>query len=149
MVFVNRILLIGALLVLSTGCVERKLFIRSDPPGAEVALNRADALPGTTPLEVEFDDYGTYHVRAELEDYQELTTSVDVPTPWWGWFPLDFVTDVLLPFSIEDHHYVDLTLEPLPPLRTIEELRARHAEVIERGEALREQVNEGDPAEAR
>jgi len=48
--------------LLLPGCVERKLLIRSDPPGAVVLVNGAHA--GTTPTEIVFQNYGV--VRLEV-----------------------------------------------------------------------------------
>jgi hypothetical protein len=140
-------LLLPALLL--PGCVERKFLIRSDPPGATVTLNHGEPLPEVTPTEVEFHHYGVWAVRAEREGCRDLDTNVSVPTPWWSYPVLDFVTDVLWPFTIRDHREIALVLEPLPEPRTVEEVRERHAEVIGRGEDLREKVNEGDPSEVR
>ena len=124
------------------GCVERKIYIRTDPEGAEVSLNKGAPIPGTTPLEKTFDDYGVYTVRITKEGYETLETTAPVGTPWWAYPPFDLVTDVLLPFTIEDHHEFSYTLEKSPPPRGIEEVRARHGEMLERAEAMRREVNE-------
>lgn len=69
------------LLSVSLGCVERRLLINSDPPGALVHLN--DQEVGRTPLEVPFKWYGTYDVRLEHEGYQTLQTQQEAEQPWW------------------------------------------------------------------
>ena len=143
-----RTLLLCALLV-AAGCVERRLFLRSEPSGAEVVLNHGDFPPVTTPAVVDFTHYGTYAVRAEKEGCRPLETAVEIDTPWWAFPPLDFVTDLLWPFPLEDHREVRLTLSPLSEPPSVEEIRARHAGVLERAEAFRRRVNEGDPAEIR
>ena len=141
---------IVALIVLAAGgCVERKLLIRTDPPGAVVTLNREEPLPGTTPLQVEFDHYGHFHVLVTKDEHVPLETVTPVSAPWWAWPPFDIVTELLLPFTIEDHRELDFTLRPVPPPISYEEAVKRHPGVIERAEDLRKQVNEGDPAEAR
>lgn len=63
------------------GCVERRLLINSDPPGALVHLN--DQEVGRTPLEVPFKWYGTYDVRLEHAGYQTLQTQQQAEQPWW------------------------------------------------------------------
>ena len=65
-----------ALVATLTGCVERRLFITSDPPGALVHLN--DVEVGRTPLEVDFVYFGTYDVRVEKQGYEPLLTSAKV-----------------------------------------------------------------------
>ena len=69
------------LLMLSVGCVERRLVISSEPAGALVFLN--DQEVGRTPLEVPFTWYGTYSVRLEREGYQTLETEQLAERPWW------------------------------------------------------------------
>jgi len=59
-----------------TGCVERRLFITSDPPGALVHLN--DVEVGRTPLEVDFVYFGAYDIRVEKEGYDPLLTTAKV-----------------------------------------------------------------------
>lgn len=145
-----RMLLPALLSILAlAGCVERRFLIRSEPPGAVVSLNRGEPLSAAAPTEVEFHHYGTWAVRAELPGYRDLVADVPVPAPWWSWPPFDFFTDLLWPFTIRDHREIRLVLTPLPPERPLPEARERHAGVIERGEALREAVNGGDPAGVR
>ena len=76
-----RLAILICVLALSLGCVERRLVITSDPPGALVFLNDQDA--GRTPLEVPFTWYGVYDVRLELEGYQTLHTQQIAERPWW------------------------------------------------------------------
>ena len=153
---VSRLLLLAVASHFATGCVERKLFIRSDPPGATISLNREPAIPGATPVEVPFDHYGTFAVVAEREGYLPLRQNVEVDTPWYSYPVLDFITEVLWPFTIRDHRVIDLTLAPAPDPpdyevegdieRAREEARRKHEELRRRAEEMRREVNEGDPA---
>ena len=68
-------------LMLSVGCVERRLLITSEPAGALVYLN--DQEVGRTPLEVPFTWYGTYDVRLERAGYRTLQTQQVADQPWW------------------------------------------------------------------
>jgi len=68
-------------MLLSIGCVERRLMITSEPPGALVFLN--DQEVGRTPLEVPFTWYGVYDVKLEQEGYQTLLTQLEAERPWW------------------------------------------------------------------
>ena len=95
---------------LCPACVERKLFIRSDPPGAEVCLSGRKA--GQTPLTVPFDYYGTRDVEMRLDGCKAVRKHVEVPAPWYQYFPLDLFTDLLWPGTIEDVHEVFFVLEP-------------------------------------
>ncbi len=135
--------------LLAAGCVERKMMVRSDPPGATVTLNRLQTPGGVTPLEVPFDHYGTWHLALRREGCRDYEGAADLSAPWWGYPPFDLFTDVLWPFTIEDHREVAVTLAPLPDPLPLEEIRERHAGVISRGEAMRKEVTEGDPSEVR
>lgn len=65
----------------AAGCVERRLMITSEPPGALVFLNDQEA--GRTPLEVPFTWYGVYDVRLEREGFVTLQTQREAEMPWW------------------------------------------------------------------
>lgn len=61
------------------GCLERRLHITSEPPGALVHLN--DVEVGRTPCEVDFEFYGVYDVRLELRGFEPLMTSAEAKAP--------------------------------------------------------------------
>ena len=142
------ILLVPALLAAS-GCVERKLLIRTEPPGAVVALNREEPLEAATPLEIPFSFYGTYAVRLSKEGFLDLETTAPMDPPWWSWPPFDFFTEILWPFTIEDRREFTFALEPLPAPRDLEEAREWNRKVVERGEELRREVSEEETGETR
>jgi len=99
------------------GCVERKLLIRSDPPGAPVWVDERRV--GTTPLELHFSHYGQRRIRVgpmrdesgRLE-YRAEERVIDVRAPWYEQFPLDFFAEVLWPATLKDAHKVELKLSP-------------------------------------
>jgi hypothetical protein len=137
-----RAFLLLILAASAAGCVERKLYIRSDPEGAVVSLNREAPLEGVTPLEVPYSFYGSYSVRLVREGYRDLEARAEVEPPWWSWPPFDLFTELLLPFTIEDHREFHYILEPLPPARSTEESREHNRRLVERGEEFRRQVKE-------
>ncbi|MBN8646046.1 MAG: PEGA domain-containing protein [Planctomycetes bacterium] len=77
--------LLGCPLLL--GCVDRRLAITSEPPGATVLLN--DAEVGATPCEVEFTYFGTYDVRLHKDGYEPLVTKAEAKAPPHEWPGLD------------------------------------------------------------
>lgn len=92
------------------GCVQRTISISSEPPGAMVWLN--DREVGRTPVDVDFDYYGTYDVRLEHKDYEPLATSAKADAPWWDNVGIDLVVE-LVPATVHSRvewHYV---LEPV------------------------------------
>lgn len=111
------------LLLVLAGCVERVLAIRSDPPGAEVTLDGKEA--GITPLEIKFDWYGGREIILRKPGYRSVHVIEEIGAPWYQIFPLDFVTDVLIPFRIRDERVLEYQLEREPAPVPAEELRER------------------------
>ncbi len=75
------------------GCVERRVWIETDPPGALVWVNEVQA--GRSPVGVEIVHDGVYDLRLEKEGYEPLTTPATVDGPLWDTVPLDFFAEVL------------------------------------------------------
>jgi hypothetical protein len=121
-------LLLGALCLTSTGCVQRRLTIRTNPPGAAVFID--DYEIGTTPVSTSYVYYGTRKVRLVRDGYETQTFLQRIPTPWWDIFPLDFVVENVIPFEIRDERTIERDLQPqgiVPTevlIRRAEELRS-------------------------
>ncbi len=112
------------------GCVERILFIRSEPPGAQVIVNGTDL--GPAPVILPFQTYGVYDVVLSQPDHYRLRATVHVKPPWYEQVPFDFFAEVLWPFTLRDYHDVTLTMQPTVP--------ADDAGVDEREAQLRERL---------
>lgn len=93
-----------------TGCIDRRISITSEPPGALVYLN--DIEVGRTPLQTRFLWYGEYEVRLLLEGYEPLTTSARAETPLHEIPPLDLPA-AALPITTRIHWHFEL--EPALP----------------------------------
>lgn len=109
-----RGLLVAALLAaaLLPGCVSRKLFLRSEPAGAEVWLDGRRV--GTTPYEEELPGWGTRSLELRLEGRETLRTELALPAPWYEWWPLDLLAAVW-PWTLEAHRGFDFALAPAEP----------------------------------
>ena len=118
------------------GCVDRVVSIRSEPDGAEVFLDGVKV--GETPCEVRYTWYGTRDLVLEKRGYREIREKVSLAGPWWQFPVLDFITDVLIPFTITDRRDLTYTLERAPTTR--EEL----LEVRARAEELRRRARDAD-----
>ncbi len=102
----------------AAGCVERRFLIRSEPEGAAVRMN--GRLLGRTPVEIPFDDYGVVQLETDPMDtdqdrapeYQRFSAAFDLAAPWYQWFPLDFFSDNLWPWTVVDRHGALLVLKP-------------------------------------
>lgn len=113
------ILLLAASVGLLTGCVERRMVINSDPPGA-VVLRNGQPL-GATPVDDHFIYYGTYNFTLIKEGYETLNVQEKVKAPWYEWFPLDFISENLVPYPIVDVRRFNYKLQPrtVPPTQQI------------------------------
>jgi len=103
-----------ATLILLSGCVERSLYLRSDPPGANVTVNGKDV--GMTPLRMPFTTYGDYEIVMSAPDHQRLQEVVSVEAPWWETIVLDFFVENVWPWTVTDEHDISLKLQPLAAL---------------------------------
>ncbi len=124
----------------AAGCVERKLVLKTDPPGAAVYV---DGVPvGESPVELPFSHYGGKRIVFRLTGHATVTDAVVLRTPWYQIFPIDFVADVLIPWTIHDLHEPPAwTLAPFAmPDGSVEAL-------IERADAARGSLAAGEPAE--
>ncbi len=126
------------LLALATpGCVERILVVRTEPSGADVYIN--GEMAGTTPLEHEFDFYLPMDIELRKYDvheggYRAVHLVKDPKIPWHQHFPLDLVTEFLVPWPIRDVHHVNVELQP--ETRTFSTLHERR-ELEQRVEEIR------------
>jgi hypothetical protein len=102
--------LIGLMLLPASGCVRRRLNVRSNPPGALVYVDNQQI--GTTPCSVDFTYYGTREIRLIKPGYETLTINQPIPTPWYQFPPLDFISENLTPAKIRDNRTVTFDLPP-------------------------------------
>jgi len=102
---------VAALLAMvALGCVQRRMTIRSNPPGALVYVD--DYQLGTTPVSHDFVYYGTRNIKLVKDGYETLTVRQPFPLPWYQYFPLDFVTENIIPWEVRDERVVDLAMVP-------------------------------------
>jgi len=110
------IVLAGLLLA---GCVERRLHVISQPPGAEVHLDGRKV--GRTPFSMPFTFYGSREIVVQKSGFGPTRTIFQLKKPWYQLFPLDFFSELVWPGRIVDRHYCYVKLPPpaqveLPPL---------------------------------
>jgi len=131
-----RAAVVGMLLVVvGAGCVQRRMTIRSNPPGALVYVD--DYQIGTTPVSTDFVYYGTRKIRLIKDGYETLTVRQPFPMPWYQVFPLDFVTETIWPGEIRDERVVDLALVPAGQVPA--------EDVVGRAELARRSAGSGPP----
>ena len=107
-----RVALLLAPLVLS-GCVDRLISVRSDPPGADVYLDgtKVGVTPPTGFLDVPYHFYGDRELLLTRKGHRSHKQIVELDAPWWQIFPFDFLTDVVLPVTLTDRVEMVVTLE--------------------------------------
>lgn len=124
------------LLGCASGCVQRRFTIRSNPPGALVYID--DYEVGTTPVSTDFTYYGTRKIRLVKDGYETLTVLQPVPTPWYEWPGIDFVSENLVPGEIRDERILDYQLQPQVIVPT--------EQLLGRAEELRRNSHGGAPS---
>lgn len=108
----RRIVYVTAVLasLLPAGCVERRLTILTEPPGATVVLN--DQEIGVSPVTVPFNWYGDYWVRISKDGCETLDTHRKLKAPLHDYFPLDFFAQNVYPGRIVDTYEWTFELAP-------------------------------------
>ena len=115
--------------LLGSGCVERRLIIRTNPPGALAYVD--DNEVGLTPVAISPIYYGSRKIRLVKDGCETLTLIQTVPAPWYEIPPLDFFSENLVPGRIRDVRTFDYQLRPQGVVPK-EELLTR-AEALRRG----------------
>lgn len=126
-----RLLLFAAAILGLIGCIDRKLFIRTEPPGADVFVN--GKLIGTSPVELSTPWSGTYGIEIRKEGFATVSDRKEIISKVYEIFPFDFFAQVI-PITINDHREVNYTLIKMSEDQTPEE------QVIKNAEELRSRV---------
>jgi hypothetical protein len=85
------------------------LIVTSEPSGARVLLDGTEI--GQTPLTEPFLHYGTRRLTFYLDGYLTHSEVIEMRPPWYGYFPLDLFSEVLVPFGWRDEHRRHAVLE--------------------------------------
>lgn len=129
--------LVLLVMLLSACRTHRYLEITTEPPGAEVRLD--DQAIGTTPVRVRFEHYGTRRVTFYKQGYRTQSERIKLSPPWYSRFPLDIVTEVILPLGLTDRRSFHRDLVPGEEVMSLPSLRS----VIDRANVLRQSGPEG------
>lgn len=140
----SRAVALIALVFLGTamgGCLERRLYITSDPPGATVWVN--DVEVGRTPVESAFTFYGEYDMRLSADGHEPLSTSRRAVAPWYEYPPLDLFAEAW-PGMIKNEVHWHFQLAPTPELGSINEQELLYRAKQMRDELVGKQKPAGD-----
>jgi hypothetical protein len=107
----RRLLFFVAILAgLAAGCVERRYVITSDPPGAIVYRNGQPL--GATPVDDHFVYYGKYKYTFVKDGFETMEVEQEIPAPWYEYPVIDFVSENVVPWQIEDVRRFHFKLSP-------------------------------------
>lgn len=115
------------LVTISTGCVERRLLVRSNPPGALLYVD--DKEIGMTPIATDFLFYGTRRIKLVKDGFETLVVMQPIPAPWYEYTPVDFVAENLVPGHIRDVRAVSFNMIPT--------VQVPNDQLVSRAESLR------------
>ncbi|MBI5361354.1 MAG: PEGA domain-containing protein [Planctomycetes bacterium] len=117
-----------------TGCVERKVTIRTEPSGATLLLDSAPA--GQTPYTFPFIHYGVREIIIKKDGYVTVKEDIDVSPPLYQRFPIDLFFEAL-PFTITDQQEFVYNLTPVSEID--------EKELLERAKVLRSELELTNP----
>jgi hypothetical protein len=118
-------LLVAAIVLAATGCVERRMVIITDPYGAIVYDEKNQPI-GAGPVDKPFTYYGKYRFRIAKDGYETLVVEQRVRSPWYELPGLDFISENLIPWTIRDVRYYRYVMQPardIPPEQVMEDGR--------------------------
>ncbi len=124
--------LVGMVL-LCTGCVQRRMIVRTQPTGAFVTID--DTPVGYSPVSVPFTYYGTREIQVEKDGFKPVKVEEQVRAPWYLTPPVSFITENFWPREIRDQRVFDFQLEP--------KTRGSDGFLLERANTLRQNVQSG------
>jgi hypothetical protein len=123
-------------LAASSGCVERRMTVRTNPPGALVSVSggKLDSLSdehelGFSPVSTNYVYNGTRRITLVKPGYATRTVYQDLKPRWYELFPLEFFAENVIPWRLRDHRVLQYDLEPQPLTPT--------QPLLERGEEFR------------
>ena len=116
-----------------SGCVNRRLIVRTQPEGAFVTL---DGTPiGTTPLAARYSYGGSRDIQIELDGYETIKQKVDLTDPFFLRPPLSFFTENFSPVEIRHQPRLDFQLQT--------KQRVNAEGLLQKASTLRDNVRRG------
>lgn len=119
--------------VASTGCVQRRLIVKTEPEGAFVSIGRQPV--GYSPVSVPYTYHGTRDIQIEKDGYKPINVQQRIRPKWYSVFPISFFTENFSPREIRDQRILDFQLEP--------KTMTNENELVDRANELRTNVERG------
>jgi hypothetical protein len=109
----TRLFVFFILLLSLSGCIKRQLVIRTSPSDSRVFLDGIEVENSSGIINQDFTFHGTRNLVVRHRGYQTKGQMWDIEPPWYSEFPIDFFTELLVPWTIEEDHEISVTLERL------------------------------------
>ena len=126
-------LLILFVLLAATGCVQRRMIIRSQPEGAFVTVDQTPV--GRTPLSVGYTYSGTRDIKLEKDGYKTVKVQQRFDPKWYQRFPISLISENFAFREIRDERVLDFQMEP--------KIQVQDNELLNRANDLRFNINRG------
>ena len=126
-------LLFVLVLVATTGCVQRRLIVKTQPEGAFVSIGHRPV--GYSPVSVPYTYHGTRDIQIEKDGFKPINVQQRIRPKWYSVFPISFFTENFSPREIRDQRVLDFQLEP--------KTMTNENELIGRANDLRSNVERG------
>ncbi len=116
------------------GCIERELYITSEPAGATVYVS--DVEVGATPVTTPFTWHGEYEIILRKDGYETIVAARNVPAKLYELPPIDLLS-AMAPWTYHDrrHFHFEMSELDLPDdaelIDSARELRERTLEPVE------------------
>ena len=103
------LIITSIVLALNSGCIERKLYIITNPADCEVYVDgkyigntvvRNENDPNTGRIEHSFVYYAEREIVVKKKDFESRSEFIKPSTPWYEIFPIDFFSEILIPYTI-------------------------------------------------
>jgi hypothetical protein len=130
------LLLFGLVLTALSGCVERRMTIRThvdNQGGALVYIDNEEV--GPSPVSTGFTYYADREIKLVKDGYESVTLIQPIRAPWWDSLFLEFFTENLWPLTLRDERQFQYNMPPAVSVST--------GEVIQRGQQLRTEAQQG------
>src|SRR5437763_5492969 len=95
---VSMVVLAACLLA---GCVERRFVITTDPPGA-VVTDEKGIPSGAAPVDRTWVYNGVYQFKIDKDGFETQVVHENVAAKWYEYFPFDFFSENVIPWTIRD-----------------------------------------------
>lgn len=127
------LLAVALMCAVNTGCVIRRMTVNTNVPGAVAYVD--DVNIGRTPASTPFTYYGTRKVMIVADGYETLTVYHKFKRPWYEYPILEFFSESLWPWEIDDLHELNFDLVPQQVVSA--------SDTVARAETLRQNARQG------